>query len=112
MAKNIKQELENIFEDLGEENLRKFKIKLRDRTEEPRVRQATIDKIKDALDLSDVMVNTFTSTGAVPVTLEVLKAIKANKLAEELRENTGDADPAVPQPGPRAPSNGEGTLHR
>ncbi|XDV40722.1 hypothetical protein PO909_009744 [Leuciscus waleckii] len=105
MAKNIKQELENIFEDLGEENLRKFKIKLRDRTEEPRVRQATIDKIKDALDLSDVMVNTFTSTGAVPVTLEVLKAIKANKLAEELRENTGDA-PVVPQLAPRDPSDG------
>ncbi|KAK7158123.1 hypothetical protein R3I93_009352 [Phoxinus phoxinus] len=105
MAQNIKQHLQDTFEDLGEENLRKFKIKLRDRTEEPRVRQATIEKIKDAFDLADVMVNTFASD-AVPVTLEVLKAIKANNLAEELRKNTGDVAPVVPQPGPKAPSDG------
>lgn len=90
MEKKIREHLQNTFEDLGEENLRKFKIKLRDRTEEPRVRQATIDKIKDAYDLVDVMVNTFTLKGAIPVTLEVLKAIKANNLAEELSKNTRD----------------------
>ncbi|XDV40720.1 hypothetical protein PO909_009744 [Leuciscus waleckii] len=111
MGKTIKEHLEDTFEDLDEDKLKKFKIKLRDRTEEPRVRQATIDKIKDALDLADLMVNTFTSTGAVPVTLEVLKAIKANKQAEELRENTG-YNPAVPQPGPRAPSNEEHFIDR
>ncbi|XP_056122194.1 apoptosis-associated speck-like protein containing a CARD [Rhinichthys klamathensis goyatoka] len=107
MVKTIKEHLEDTFEDLGEEKLKKFKIKLRDRTEEPIVRQATIDKIKDALDLADVMVNTFTSTGAVPVTIEVLTAIKENKLAEEFREKTRDVAPVVPQPGPRAPSKAE-----
>jgi len=93
MVKTIKEHLEDIFEDLGEEKLRKFKIKLRDRKPENDklvVRQATIDKIKDALDLADVMVNTFTSKDAVPVTVELLTAIKEHKLAEELRENTRD----------------------
>lgn len=84
MENKIKEQLENIFEDLGD--LKKFKNKLRDRTEEPRVRQATIDKIEDALDLADVMVNTFASA-AVPVTVEVLTAIKANAQAEELIKN-------------------------
>ncbi|XP_077071025.1 apoptosis-associated speck-like protein containing a CARD isoform X3 [Siphateles boraxobius] len=114
MAQNIKEHLENTFEDLGEDKLKRFKIKLRDRTEEPRVRQATIDKIKDALDLADVMVNTFTLKGAVPVTLEVLKAIGSNKLEEELRENTRDGltPVVVPQPGSGAPSTVEHFIDR
>ncbi|XP_039506687.1 caspase a isoform X3 [Pimephales promelas] len=121
MVKTIKEHLEDTFEDLGEEKLRKFKIKLRDRKPENDkqvVRQATIDKIKDALDLADVMVNTFTSKDAVPVTVELLTAIKEHKLAEELRENTRDVDPVgrpgpsaqsdapVGRPGPSAPSHG------
>jgi len=47
MVKTIKEHLEDIFEDLGEEKLRKFKIKLRDRKPENDklvVRQATILK--------------------------------------------------------------------
>ncbi|XP_056122195.1 caspase a [Rhinichthys klamathensis goyatoka] len=108
MVKTIKEHLEDTFEDLGEEKLKRFKSKLRDRKPENDkliVRQAAIDKIKDALDLADVMVNTFTSTGAVPVTIELLTAIRENKLAEELRENTRDVAPVGP-PGPRAPSDG------
>ncbi|ROL41354.1 Apoptosis-associated speck-like protein containing a CARD [Anabarilius grahami] len=104
MPKSIKDHLENTFEDLGEANLRKFKLKLRDRKEEPRVRQATIEKVQDALDLADLMVNTFTSTGAVPVTLEILEVIGCNQLATELRGNIGDEAPVVPGPGQGAPS--------
>ncbi|XP_067305549.1 apoptosis-associated speck-like protein containing a CARD [Pseudorasbora parva] len=89
MVKTVKEHLENTFEDLTEGQLRKFKIKLRDRKEEPRVRQATIEKVQDALDLADLMVNTFTSTGAVTVTLELLEAIGCNEPAVELRKNTG-----------------------
>ncbi|XP_051720734.1 apoptosis-associated speck-like protein containing a CARD isoform X2 [Ctenopharyngodon idella] len=103
MPKTIKDHLENTFEDLGEGNLKKFKIKLRDRKEEPRIRQATIEKVKDALDLADLMVNTFTLNGAGPVTLEILEVINCHELAAELRENIGDA-PVVPGPGPGAPS--------
>ncbi|XP_051720693.1 caspase a [Ctenopharyngodon idella] len=98
MPKTIKDHLENIFEDLGEGNLKKFKIKLRDRKEEPRVRQATIEKVKDSLDLADLMVNTFTSTGAVPVTLEILEVINCHELAAELRENIGDGLPVARPP--------------
>ncbi|XP_048007822.1 apoptosis-associated speck-like protein containing a CARD [Megalobrama amblycephala] len=104
MPKSKKEHLENTFEDLGEGNLRKFKLKLRDRKEEPRVRQATIEKVQDHLDLADLMVNTFTEPGAVPVTLEILEVIGCNQLATELRENIGDGAPVVPGPGPGAPS--------
>ncbi|ROL41355.1 Caspase-1 [Anabarilius grahami] len=98
MVKTIKDHLENTFEDLGEANLRKFKLKLRDRKEEPRVRQATVEKVQDALDLADLMVNTFTSTGAVPVTLEILEVIGCNQLATELRGNIGDGLPVAQPP--------------
>ncbi|XP_067266118.1 caspase a [Chanodichthys erythropterus] len=98
MVKTIKDHLENTFEDLGEGNLRKFKLKLRDRKEEPRVRQATIEKVKDAIDLADLMVNTFTEPGAVPVTLEILEVIGCNQPASELRENIGDGLPVAQPP--------------
>ncbi|KAK7146953.1 hypothetical protein R3I94_009713 [Phoxinus phoxinus] len=112
MAKTIKEHLQDTFEDLGVDKLKGFKINLRDRMEEPRVRQATIDKIKDHLDLADVMVNTFTPKEAVRITLEILKAIKENNLAEELRKNTGYTAPVVPQPGPMAPPDGEHFIDR
>ncbi|XP_016137633.1 apoptosis-associated speck-like protein containing a CARD [Sinocyclocheilus grahami] len=130
MAKTIKDHLQDTFDDLGEENQKKFKSKLCDRKTEPRVRRAAIEKANDSIDLADLMVNTFTSTGAVPVTIEILQAICCNQQATEFKENTGQfsvhvygcatwrftvrvsltltcfsAAPLVPLPGPGAPSN-------
>ncbi|XP_016404948.1 apoptosis-associated speck-like protein containing a CARD [Sinocyclocheilus rhinocerous] len=89
MAKTIKDHLQDTFDDLGEENQKRFKSKLCDRKTEPRVRRAAIEKAKDSIDLADLMVNTFTSTGAVPVTIEILQAICCNQQATEFKENTG-----------------------
>uniref|UniRef100_A0A672KQC2 Apoptosis-associated speck-like protein containing a CARD n=1 Tax=Sinocyclocheilus grahami TaxID=75366 RepID=A0A672KQC2_SINGR len=97
MAKTIKDHLQDTFDDLGEENQKKFKSKLCDRKTEPRVRRAAIEKANDSIDLADLMVNTFTSTGAVPVTIEILQAICCNQQATEFKENTGQC--------PGAPSN-------
>ncbi|XP_016338218.1 apoptosis-associated speck-like protein containing a CARD isoform X2 [Sinocyclocheilus anshuiensis] len=104
MAKTIKDHLQDTFDDLGEENQKKFKSKLCDRKTEPRVRRAAIEKANDSIDLADLMVNTFTTTGAVPVTIEILQAICCNQQAMEFKENTGQS-PLVPLPGPGAPSN-------
>uniref|UniRef100_A0A673FMJ1 Apoptosis-associated speck-like protein containing a CARD n=1 Tax=Sinocyclocheilus rhinocerous TaxID=307959 RepID=A0A673FMJ1_9TELE len=104
MAKTIKDHLQDTFDDLGEENQKRFKSKLCDRKTEPRVRRAAIEKAKDSIDLADLMVNTFTSTGAVPVTIEILQAICCNQQATEFKENTGQSAPLVPLPGPGAPS--------
>ncbi len=53
------------------------------------VRRAAIEKVEDSIDLAELMVNTFTATGAVPVTIEILQAIGCNEQATELKENTG-----------------------
>ncbi|TRY96037.1 hypothetical protein DNTS_021157 [Danionella cerebrum] len=100
---NVKDHLQNTFEDLGADNFKRFLSKLGDRKEEPRVRKATVEKIKDALDLTDLMVGTFTTRDALPVTLEILKAIGCHQLAQELSENTGHA----PTDAARPPSAGE-----
>uniref|UniRef100_A0A8C1VD41 PYD and CARD domain containing n=1 Tax=Cyprinus carpio TaxID=7962 RepID=A0A8C1VD41_CYPCA len=91
MAKTIKEHLQDIFDDLGEGNQKRFKSKLCDRKTEPRVRRAAIEKVRDSLDLADLMVNTFTTAGSVPVTIEILQAIGCNEQAVELKENTGES---------------------
>lgn len=87
--KTLKDNLIDVFDDLGQDSLKKFTRKLCDRTEEPRVRRSAIEKIKDSLDLTDVMVDTFTSNGAVTVTIEILKTIGCNEQAKELIKATG-----------------------
>ncbi|XP_016338191.1 caspase a [Sinocyclocheilus anshuiensis] len=95
MAKNIKEHLEDTFNDLGKDELKSFKNKLCDRKKEQGVRKAKIEKVTDAIDLADLMVNTFTSTGALPVTIEILQVIGCNEQAAELKENTGQCLPVA-----------------
>ncbi|KAK2902702.1 hypothetical protein QQF64_010462 [Cirrhinus molitorella] len=104
MEKTVKDHLQDTFDDLGESGQKKFKNKLCDRKAEPRVRRAAIEKAKDSIDLADLMVNTFTTTGAVAVTIEILKATDCHEQAEELSKNTEQSAPIVPSPGPSAPS--------
>ncbi|XP_058603835.1 apoptosis-associated speck-like protein containing a CARD isoform X2 [Onychostoma macrolepis] len=109
MAKSIKDHLQDTFDDLGEGDQRKFKSKLCDRRTGPRVRRAQIEKVTDSIDLTNLMVNTFTETGAVPVTIEILQAIGCNEQASELKENAGKSlrVPTVPSPAP-APASASG----
>ncbi|KAL1259886.1 hypothetical protein QQF64_010463 [Cirrhinus molitorella] len=98
MPKTTKDHLEDIFDDLGEEGLKKFKNKLCDRKVEPRIRRAAIEKAKDSMDLAGLMVSTFTTTGMVPVTVEILEAIGFNEQATELKEKTGQGLPVASSP--------------
>lgn len=110
MAKSIKDHLQDTFDDLGQGDQRKFKSKLCDRRTGPRVRRAQIEKVTDSIDLTDLMVNTFTETGAVPVTIEILQAIGCNEQASELKENAAPLRvPTVPSPAP-GPGPGPSAL--
>lgn len=108
MAKSIKDHLQDALSNIGADNLRRFQSRLVDRKQEPRVRKSTIEKLKDEIDLVDLLVNTFTSD-AVSVTVDILRGIKCNAVAEELLENTGQGgvsqpEPPVPEPIPKDPA--------
>ncbi|XP_056619535.1 apoptosis-associated speck-like protein containing a CARD [Triplophysa dalaica] len=111
MVKTLKDHLIDTFDDMTQEYVKKFKSKLCNRSQEPRVRRGAIEKIKDSLDLTDLMVDTFTSIGAVTVTIEILQAINCNEQAVSLSkatEQTGERGSANVTPGnSSAPSNGQ-----
>nr|XP_055066982.1 apoptosis-associated speck-like protein containing a CARD [Misgurnus anguillicaudatus] len=111
MEKTVKDHLVDIFDDLESVKLNRFKDKLRDRREEPRVRRAAVDKIEHSFELADLMINIFTSNKAPAVTIEVLEAIGCNQQAEDLKNALGQSGPqgrAEPSPGgASAPSNGQ-----
>ncbi|XP_052000741.1 apoptosis-associated speck-like protein containing a CARD isoform X2 [Xyrauchen texanus] len=115
MEKTIKDHLIDTFDDLGQDNQKKFKSKLCDRKKEPRVRRGAIEKAKDSLDLADLMVITFTSKEAIPVSLEILEAIGCNEQAKELKEVSGhNTSGSVHDPtaGPSPPSNDKHFIDR
>ncbi|XP_026083885.1 caspase-1-like [Carassius auratus] len=95
MAKSVKAHLEDTFNDLGKDELKNFKSKLCDRKKDHGIRRGRLEKVTDAIDLADLMVNTFTSTGAVPVTIEILEMIGCNEQAVELKENTEQCLPVA-----------------
>ncbi|XP_043116784.1 apoptosis-associated speck-like protein containing a CARD [Puntigrus tetrazona] len=104
MAKSVKDHLQDIFDDLGAGGQKKFKSKLLDWKSEPRVRRAAIEKIEDSIDLAELMVNTFTTSGAVAVTIDILRAIGCNEQANDLTESTGQKASNVPSAETGAPS--------
>uniref|UniRef100_A0A673MGA4 PYD and CARD domain containing n=1 Tax=Sinocyclocheilus rhinocerous TaxID=307959 RepID=A0A673MGA4_9TELE len=108
MAKSNKDHLQDIFDDLGAEDQRKFKSKLCDRKTEPRVRRAAVEKVVDSIDLANLMVTAFTTTGAVPVTIEILQAIGCNEPAQDLIKNTGQCPSAPSTAAPHVPSPAPG----
>ncbi|XP_060936829.1 apoptosis-associated speck-like protein containing a CARD isoform X2 [Limanda limanda] len=96
--KSVKKLLADTLEDLTDQNLEKFRHQLVDRQEEPRVRRARVEG-KNFLDLTDVLVSTFTEKGAVPVAAGILREIdchqEAKRLVEEYAKqssNSGSTD--------------------
>lgn len=81
----MKRAIKDTLENLGKENLRKFRSALLDRREEPRVPVSKLED-KDFLGISDVLVTTFCEDGAARVTLELLKEIKCFDDAKTLGE--------------------------
>lgn len=83
--KTIKGAIKDSLENLGRQNLEKFRSALVDRREEPRVPVSRVED-KDFLKITDVLVTTFCEDGAARVTLELLKEIKCFDDAKTLGE--------------------------
>ncbi|XP_071376432.1 uncharacterized protein [Centroberyx affinis] len=94
MPKTIKSCVLDMLEDLGETQLRKFRTRLLDRREEPRIKRSAVEK-KDIYDISDVLVSTFTEPGALKVSLEILRDIGCNEEAEILEAATSGLSSAA-----------------
>ncbi|XP_020364024.1 apoptosis-associated speck-like protein containing a CARD [Oncorhynchus kisutch] len=85
MSKTVGDILIGVLDDLGETELKKFRRKLCDREQEPKVRRGIVEKA-DPVDLVDILTRTFTEDGAVNVAIEVLTAINCQDVAKELME--------------------------
>uniref|UniRef100_A0A8C7S9K7 PYD and CARD domain containing n=2 Tax=Oncorhynchus mykiss TaxID=8022 RepID=A0A8C7S9K7_ONCMY len=72
--KTVGDILIGVFEDLGEPELKKFRRKLCDRKQEPKVHKSIVEKA-GPVDLVELLTRTFTEYGAVNVDIEVLGAI-------------------------------------
>nr|XP_046255945.1 apoptosis-associated speck-like protein containing a CARD [Scatophagus argus] len=87
--KTIKKAIKDALENLSQNNLRKFRDELLDRREEPRVKRSQVED-KSFLEITDVLVSTYTESGALPVTVELLREIgcsdDADKLVNDTRE--------------------------
>lgn len=75
--------------DLTAQEFEKFRHQLLDRREEPRVRRIRVEG-KSYLEITDVLVSTFTEPGALQVAVDILRRIDCNDAAESLvKEATG-----------------------
>ncbi|KAM3614552.1 uncharacterized protein V6R79_016052 [Siganus canaliculatus] len=86
--KTKKAALVKMLENLSSKNFDDFRHELLDRREEPQVRQNKVEN-KGPRDIADVMVSTFTETGAVSVADEILREQldleeQANRLAADV----------------------------
>ncbi|XP_070822806.1 apoptosis-associated speck-like protein containing a CARD isoform X2 [Chaetodon trifascialis] len=103
--KTIKKALADALEDLRQQDFDNFRHQLLDRREEPRVRRNRVEG-KTRYEVVDVLVSTFTESGALTVAVELLKEIDCNEDAERLVEETsglsskpGSSDTAGPSAG-------------
>ncbi|XP_078136118.1 lysozyme g-like [Sander vitreus] len=77
-----------MLEDLNDMQLKKFCSAILDRREEPRVRRVSLEG-KTLLEIADVLVLTYTESGAKDVALETLGEIGCNALRESFAKDTG-----------------------
>ncbi|XP_040900951.1 apoptosis-associated speck-like protein containing a CARD [Toxotes jaculatrix] len=101
--KTKKTALRDALEDLSKQNFDKFCAELLDRREEPRVRRNKVEG-KGFIEITDVLVSTFTEAKAVEVAVDILRQIGCNEDAERLVEeveeiNRGCRESATPSSG-------------
>lgn len=89
-ARSVRVTLADMLDDLPGKNFDDFVDQLLDCGEEPRVRRNRVEG-KSRLEVVDVLVSTFTETGAVRVSVEVLKQINCHEQANKLGELSGRA---------------------
>uniref|UniRef100_A0A3B1J383 Caspase a n=1 Tax=Astyanax mexicanus TaxID=7994 RepID=A0A3B1J383_ASTMX len=98
MEKTIQDHLVNALDDLTTDKLKKFKNKLVDRKQEPRVRRSDVEKVEYTTELVNLLTDTYTTRTAVQVALEVLRTIGCNQVAQNLEAATGGGCPALQAP--------------
>ncbi|KPP57859.1 Apoptosis-associated speck-like protein containing a CARD-like [Scleropages formosus] len=86
MSKTVKDCLIEVLDDLDDDQFKKFKSKLVDRREEPRIRRGTIMTV-DRLDVADKLVSTFTEEGASRVAVEILEFMGCRQEVEDLKDS-------------------------
>ncbi|KAK9514209.1 hypothetical protein VZT92_027690 [Zoarces viviparus] len=87
MVQTIKRALRHALENLSETNFLTFCQELRDRREEPRVLYSHVED-KSVLQITDLLVSTFTEPIALHVALDLLRLINCNEEAETLNSKT------------------------
>ncbi|KAK9514208.1 hypothetical protein VZT92_027689 [Zoarces viviparus] len=103
--KTAKQLIKGALANLSKENFEKFRDELLDREEEPQVNRNQVED-KTYIVVTDVLVSTFTETGAPAVVAELLKQIGCNNDGEKLEKeisgqssNPGSSDTVRPSAG-------------
>ncbi|KAK1896116.1 Apoptosis-associated speck-like protein containing a CARD [Dissostichus eleginoides] len=86
-SQNIKMAIADMFEGLSRSNFENFCDELLHRKEGPRVTRIRVEG-KSRLEITNVLVSTFTETGAVEVAEEILRGIDCNEEADQLVRNT------------------------
>lgn len=95
MPKTVKVVIADALADLTPEEMERFRLHLLERRGPPRLRRSQVDK-KTYLELSDLLVNTFTQQKSIEVILELLRDIGCNSVAEDLEQEIKD----LPVPAP------------
>ncbi|XP_029928059.1 caspase-13-like [Myripristis murdjan] len=85
--KTIKAAIKDALEDLTEKKLNKFRAALLDRRGDKRVKTNAVEG-QDFLVIADALVSTFTESGALQVTVELLTEIGCNEEAKKLGQDT------------------------
>ena len=87
MAVTIKRAIRDELENLSKVDFDKFCEELLDRREEPRVFRRAVEN-KSTVEITQLLVSTFTEPGALPVALNTLRQINCNESAQTLGEQT------------------------
>ncbi|XP_049335039.1 caspase a-like [Astyanax mexicanus] len=86
MAKTMFDLLEGALEDLGAEKFKKFISKMTDPGLETRVAKGAVEE-KDCGDIANLLIEHFTESRALEITLQIMRNIKANQTAENLEKD-------------------------
>ncbi|XP_048881541.1 apoptosis-associated speck-like protein containing a CARD isoform X1 [Brienomyrus brachyistius] len=109
MPKTVKDCLIETFEDLTEEQFKRFKSKLIDRKGEPRIGKGIVQNM-DRLDLIDKLVSTFTEKNAGQVTVNILRSANFTQEADDLQESLGIVSFSSGQTGESQPTYGPSSI--
>uniref|UniRef100_A0A8C8SDY1 Pyrin domain-containing protein n=1 Tax=Pelusios castaneus TaxID=367368 RepID=A0A8C8SDY1_9SAUR len=91
MAKTLSDHLLKTLEELGDDELKRFKYKLREIPLKEGYENIGLGTLKrvDPIELSEKLISYYQADYAVEVTVETLKAINQRDLAEKLAKATG-----------------------